>query len=130
VVLGQLLQDPLLGDYRPAFCWALDRDEARAEKVRAVFTRDAIRDFYDLDRLADTGADFVSPAFIELVDAKLAEIGAAPLANQGASLGLTPSRRNALDASLVRDLPAVLRRGAPAFDLEATIARFNRQWRK
>jgi hypothetical protein len=130
VALGQLLQDPLLGDHRPAFCWALDPDEARAEKVRAVFTREASRDFYDLDRLADKGADFVSTAFVQLVDAKLEELGAAPLADQGASFALNPTRRQALDASLTRDLPAVLRRGAPAFDLDATIARFNRLWGK
>ncbi len=35
--------------------------EAHAEKVRAAFTREAIRDFYDLDRLLDAGADLSSP---------------------------------------------------------------------
>jgi hypothetical protein len=29
-----------------AKCFALDADEARAEKVRAAFTREAVRDFY------------------------------------------------------------------------------------
>jgi hypothetical protein len=36
--------------------------------VRAAFTREAIRDFYDLDRLLDAGADLSSPEFMELVD--------------------------------------------------------------
>ena len=53
--LRQLLDDPLIGDYSEAFCWALDADEARAEKVRAACTREAIRDFYDLDRLLSAG---------------------------------------------------------------------------
>jgi predicted nucleotidyltransferase component of viral defense system len=130
VALGQLLVDPLLGDYRPAFCWALDADEARAEKVRAAHTRDAIRDFYDLARLADQGADFTSRKFITLVDEKLAELGAEPLAKQPASFGLTPARRAALEASLRRELPAVLRRGAPGFELDAMLAGFDRKWKK
>jgi len=32
--LSQLLSDPQVGDYSEAYCWALDADEARAEKVR------------------------------------------------------------------------------------------------
>jgi hypothetical protein len=46
--LTQLLADPLAGNLSEAYCWALNADEARAEKVRAAFTREAIRDFYDL----------------------------------------------------------------------------------
>jgi hypothetical protein len=47
VHLAQLLaEDPLIGSYAPAFCYALDAGEARAEKVRAAFTRDAIRDLW------------------------------------------------------------------------------------
>jgi hypothetical protein len=59
--------DPLL-ESTPARSWALDAAEARAEKVRAACTREAIRDFYDLDRLADAGSDFTSKPFIELVN--------------------------------------------------------------
>ena len=61
--LSQLLNDPQVGDYREAYCWALDADEARAEKVRAAFTREAIRDFYDLDQLLQAGKDFETEAF-------------------------------------------------------------------
>jgi predicted nucleotidyltransferase component of viral defense system len=128
VVLGQLLEDPLLGDHGEASCHALTADEARAEKVRAAFTREAIRDFYDLDRLMDAGADFSSKSFLELVDAKLAEIGTPALARQGRSFGMTAKRRNALDASLGHDLPAVLRKDAPPFDLDAMLRRFDRVW--
>lgn len=130
VVLRQLLADPLAGDYSQACCWALAADEARAEKVRAAFTRDAIRDFYDLDRMMAVKADFASKKFLHLVDAKLAELNEAPLAAQPATLGVTAARRRVLDAALRRDLPAVLRLGAPSFDLDAMLARFERVWRR
>jgi hypothetical protein len=130
VGLRQLLADPLAGDVRAAKCFALDAAEARAEKVRAAFTRGAVRDFYDLDRLRESSADLSSPAFIEVVDAKLAELGAAPMSKQAKSFGLTEKRRRQVEAGLVRDLPAVLRTDAPEFDLDAMLARFDRLWRK
>jgi hypothetical protein len=44
--------------------------------VRAAFTREAIHDLYDLEQLAQASADLSSPQFIQLVDAKLAELDA------------------------------------------------------
>lgn len=129
VDLGQLLQDPLAGNSAGASCFALDADEARAEKVRAACTREAIRDFYDLDRLLESGADLSSPGFLQLVDAKLLELGALPLARQGRSFGLTRERRSKLERAVEADLPGVLRQGAPGFDLEAMLQRFNMLWR-
>ena len=129
VGLRQLLADPLAGDASAARCFALDAAEARAEKVRAAFTREAIRDFYDLDRLHELGADFSSPRFIELVDAKLAELGAPPMAKLGKSFGMDEKRRRKIQAGLSRDLPAVLRTDAPEFDLDKMLARFNQLWR-
>jgi predicted nucleotidyltransferase component of viral defense system len=128
VPLGQLLQDPLVGDYGEAFCWALDPDEARAEKVRAAFTRDAIRDLYDLERFAEVGADLTSPEFVELVNAKLHELGAAPIDQQPRPLGITRARRRALEQDLKTELPAVLRASAPPFDLDRMLQRFERMW--
>ncbi len=130
VALKQLLVDDLVGSYRDAYSFALDEGEARAEKVRAAHTREAIRDLYDLEQLAVAGKDFTSPGFIELVDAKLAELVAAPLADQGPSFGMTPKRRRELEASLTKELPAVLRTDAPRFDLDATCSRFNALWGK
>jgi len=130
VVLRQLLADPLAGDVSAARCFALDAEEARAEKVRAALTREATRDFYDLDRFHESGADLSSPAFMELVDAKLAELDAPPMAKQARSFGLTEKRRRQVEAGLARDLPAVLRSGAPEFDLDAMLAKFDRLWRK
>ena len=130
VKLHQLLDDPLAGDLGEARCFALSAREAHAEKVRAAFTREAIRDFYDLDRLLDAGADLSSREFVALVDAKLAELKAAPLARQGRSFALDANRRRKVQAGLARDLPGVLRAGAPPFDLEAVLARFDRLWGK
>lgn len=130
VVLRQLLQDPLVGTYDEASCYALAAAEARAEKVRAAFTREAIRDLYDLDRLLDAGVDLASPAFLELVDRKLAELGAPPVSQQARSFGLTPIRRAKLQESLARDLPSVLRRDAPPFDLESVLRKFDMLWGK
>jgi len=128
VRLRQLLEDPLLGATGDPRCFALDAREAHAEKVRAAFTREAIRDFYDLDKLLDAGADLSSPQFVGLVDAKLAELKAAPLARQGRSFALDANRRRTLEAGLARDLPGVLRADAPPFDLGAMLARFDRLW--
>jgi predicted nucleotidyltransferase component of viral defense system len=130
VPLGQLIADPLAGDFSTARCWALSAHEARAEKVRAAFTREAIRDFYDLDRLADAGADFTSERFVRLVDAKLAELKQAPLAQQPSHFNLDRDRRRALETSSKRELPAVLRADAPKFDLDAVLWRFDKLWRK
>jgi len=123
--LSQLLNDPHVGDYSEAYCWALDADEARAEKVRAAFTREAIRDYYDLDQLLQAGKDFETEAFKLLVDQKLAESTAPPLSEQTESFGLTRTRRGALDRQLRSELRAVVRADAPPFDLDAMLRRFN-----
>ena len=130
VRLAQLLaEDTLIGSYSPASCYALDADEARAEKVRAAFTREAIRDLYDLEQLARAGADLSSRRFIQLVDAKLAELDAPPLREQPASFGAAAGpRRRELEASVARELQAVLRIDEPPFDLDATFERFNALW--
>ncbi|MFN0061255.1 MAG: nucleotidyl transferase AbiEii/AbiGii toxin family protein [Myxococcaceae bacterium] len=128
-VLGQLIQDePLLGSYEDAFCWSLAADEARAEKVRAACTREAIRDFYDLAQLLEAGHDFGSQSFVELVDAKLGEMGQARLAQQTSAFMLSDKRRARLADSLRLDLPGVLRVGEPPFDLDALVARFDALW--
>lgn len=130
VKLRQLLTDRHAGDFSEAGCWALSADEARAEKVRAAFTREAIRDYYDLDRLADAKTDLTSQPFIRLVDAKLDELDREPLAKQPPRFALDASRRRSLETSLALELPSVLRADAPKFDLDATLARFDAMWGK
>jgi predicted nucleotidyltransferase component of viral defense system len=126
--LRQLLHDPLIGDYAGAACHALSADEARAEKVRAAFTREEGRDYYDLDKLMEAGTDLSSAAFVELVDRKLAELGYAPVSLQGPTFGLDDRRRRSLVSSIRRDLPAVLRADAPPFDLDTMLRRFDGLW--
>lgn len=127
--LQQLLKDPLVVDYSEAYCWALDAAEARAEKVRAACTRTAGRDFYDLGLLNAAGYDFDSAEFVALANEKLAELKHAPLEQHERPFDLTSERRSAVEASLKKDLPAVVRLGEPPFDLEALINAFAGRWR-
>jgi len=128
--LRQLLDGPLAAGYEAAYCWALDFAEVRAEKVRAAVTREvrAIRDYYDLGLLLDTGADMQSAEFVALVNRKLAELDAAPLASQLASFGLTDEQRRALRAAVRADLARVVRLSEPAFDLDGLLARYDAAW--
>lgn len=120
-----------LGIGEGPFCFALDADEARAEKVRAAFTREAIRDFYDLEQLALAGSDLASTEFVEMVDRKLAELKALPLGQQPASFALGNGNRKAkLEASAKVELGAVLRADEPPFELQAMLDRFDRLWKK
>lgn len=112
------------------FCWALDEVEARAEKVRAAFTRRAIRDYYDLDQLASADKDLASPRLTALVDQKLAELGAPALAKQPGSFGMTPAERATLKRAAKAELRTVLRIDEPEFDLDAMLGRFDGLWKK
>jgi len=107
------------------------RSEVRAEKVRAAFTREEpqIRDFFDLGLLARSGADMDSKEFRKLVDAKLAELSAVPLAEQPASFGLSPARRKALQADQ-KLLQSVVRIDEPAFDLQTVLDYYNHLWER
>jgi predicted nucleotidyltransferase component of viral defense system len=128
--LKQLLNDPLAGDYSEAYCWALGADEARAEKVRAAFTRREIRDYYDLDQLLAAGNDFTSEPFRALVDEKLAELQAPLLSDQPDSFGMTSAQQRQLKTQTRKGLQAVVRADAEPFDLDAMLAKFNEAWRK
>jgi hypothetical protein len=85
---------------------------------------------YDLEKLAADGADFSSPDFVALVDQKLAELKEPPLRKQPPSSGIDERRLRTLKAGLCRELPAVLQVDAAAFDLDKTLARFDRLWEK
>ncbi len=132
VRLKQLLVGGIADPYREAFCWALDADEVRAEKVRAAFTREdpQIRDFYDLHLLRTRGADFTGKRFIDLVDSKLEELKAKPLSKQPASFGLSSERLDALAGPGMVGLKSVVRADEAAFDVKAAIKEFDRLWGK
>ncbi len=127
VMLQQLLPTD---DLREASCWALDATEARAEKVRAAFTRSEIRDFFDLGELVAQGEDFTSKAFVALVNRKLAELDAPPLAKQGPRFGKGPADVALLESSIETELVSVLRAGTPRFDLQALLRTFDALWGK
>jgi predicted nucleotidyltransferase component of viral defense system len=131
VALRQVLAGRVAAGYADAYCWALDADEVRAEKVRAAFTRAprAIRDFYDLGLFAERSDDMTSDAFVALVDEKLAEADARPLAAQHRGFGLTQDERAALHRAVPTQLTPVLRRGE-TFDLDGVIACYDRLWEK
>jgi len=130
-VLRQLIPQSLLSGYDEARCWALDFAEVRAEKVRAAFTRDVpqIRDFYDLHLLAKSGADMTSDKFRSLVDAKLTETGAQPLAAQPRSFGLTDARRAAMEAGH-KVLEGVVRIGESSFHIQEVLDYYDQVWDK
>ena len=129
--LLQLLPAALLPGYAEAHCWALEFAEVRAEKVRAAFTREQpqIRDFFDLGLLARSRVDMDSAEFRKLVDAKLAELSAVPLADQPASFGLSPERHKALQADR-KLLESVVRIDEPVFDLQSVLDHYNGLWGK
>jgi len=113
---------------KSAKCFALDADEARAEKVRAALTREAARDFYDSTAPRERRR-LSSSAFIELVDAN-SPSSARPHGEAGEVVALTEKRRRQVEAGLARDLPAVLRTDAPQFDLDTMLAQFDQLWRR
>jgi len=115
------------GVYGAADRWALDEEEARAEKVRAAFTCEEIRDFYDLEQLARAGKEFQSERFRALVGLKLAESRVPVLADQSASFGLAPRRRRRLGQQRKGRRP-VVRATEEAFDLDGMLARFDALW--
>jgi predicted nucleotidyltransferase component of viral defense system len=125
--LGQLLPS---AEIAGAYCHALDELEARAEKVRAAFTRREPRDFYDLLLLANAGKDLASPEFVAMVDRKLEELGALPLAQQPSAFGISEADRAGFHRSARAELATVVRVDDPPFDLDAMIARFDALWRK
>ena len=128
--LGQLLEDPLAGNYEGAYCWALDAREAHAEKVRAACTRNLGRDFFDLGLLVKTKADLSSGEFRALLDAKLAELQQPPLSDHSTLFLMTDKRRVEIEASLRKDLPAVVRLDEPHFDLDEVLQLFERRWHR
>jgi predicted nucleotidyltransferase component of viral defense system len=125
--LGQLLPRAEIAE---AYCHALDELEARAEKVRAAFTRREPRDFYDLLLLANAGKDLASPEFVAMVDRKLEELGALPLAKQPTAFGISEADRAGFHRSTRAELATVVRVDDPPFDLDAMIARFDALWGK
>jgi predicted nucleotidyltransferase component of viral defense system len=131
VALRQLVPADLMPGYDKAYCWALDYLEVRAEKIRAALTREEpeVRDFYDLALFAAAEVDMASEEFVDVLNVKLAEVDAPPLADQPASFGLTGERRVLVEAGRTR-LVGVVRIDEPRFDLDSVLEHYNRLWGK
>ena len=91
---------------------------------------DVIRDFFDLSELVALGEDFTSEEFVELLNRKLAELDAPPLAKQGPGFGKGSGEVALLDRSIESQLMGVLRAGAPRLDLRALLRTFDALWNK
>lgn len=130
VQLSSVIERELVSDYDQAFCYALHADEVRAEKVRAAFTRDEIRDFYDLSLFVKGGYNLDSPEFEALVDSKLAEFPAAPLREQPPDFGKDKLRLGRLTRSIPARLMPQLPPDSQLFSLEPVLATYNQVWKK
>lgn len=113
--------------HEAASCFALSAGEVRAEKVRAAFTRDEIRDFFDLGLFLD-GPDLTSREFVELVGQKLAEWPAPRLPDQKPNFGKSALQLRRLERSVTRRLMPQLPPGAPVFSLARVLSAYNDLW--
>ncbi len=104
--------------------WSLSLEEAVAEKLKASLTRRdvAIRDYYDLWYIAESGFDFYQDKFIKLFKKKLAAEGYR--ADYSHNFGLNHDKIAILRRQVETDLIPVVRAGEK-FDLDRVFTRFN-----
>jgi predicted nucleotidyltransferase component of viral defense system len=104
--------NPRLPQFPTFDALVLSSQEAYAEKVRAALTRlrPAIRDFFDIDAISESGFDLFAPEFIFLVGQKL-------IADSGAKIDLTTSKKILLSERIATELHGVLKTGS-LFSLE------------
>lgn len=116
VNLQTLLEDPFSNKKMlQAFTvTALSRDEAYAEKVCAALTRKnpAIRDFFDIEKINESGFFLYHDKFIRLIKEKI-------LVDSTANINLTPEKRKELEKQIKTDLYSVLKTGS-AFSIDKT----------
>jgi len=104
--------------------FSLSLEEAVAEKLKASLTRKdvAIRDYYDLWHIAESGFDFYKDKFIKLFKKKLTAEGYKD--DYGRDFGLNHEKIAILRRQVETDLIPVVRAGEK-FDLDKVFARFN-----
>ena len=124
-----VIDGPIGQAHGSAECSALDAEEVCAEKVRAAFTREEIRDFFDLGIFLD-GHDLTSKDFVALVDRKLAEWPAPRLEDQGPNFGKSAVQLLRLERSVASRLMPQLPPGAPAFELDRVLSAYNNLWNR
>lgn len=102
--------NPQLAQFPVFDALVLSSQEAYAEKVRAALSRQkpAIRDFFDVAAIAESGFDLIDPDFVALVARKLA-------ADSGAQIDLTKSKQILLKERIATELQGVLKAGSLFF---------------
>lgn len=116
VNLETLLEDPFSRDkvIKPFPVMALSKNETYAEKFRAALTRKnpAIRDFFDIEKILESGFNIFEESFIELVKNKISF-------DSHANIDLTLEKRKILESQIITDLRPVLKLNED-FNLEKT----------
>ena len=124
--IKHIYQDPFTGvDLIPTNkVLSLSFNEAAAEKLKAAINRKrvAIRDYYDLWQIAESGFDFYQNRFINLFRKKLSD--EKYVGNYCKNFGLSHDNLLALYKQVSTDLIPVIRAGEK-FDLDKVIERFN-----
>jgi predicted nucleotidyltransferase component of viral defense system len=103
---------------------SLSFHEAVAEKFKAAISRKvlAIRDYYDLQCILDTGFDFHNKKFLTLLKKKLEQ--EVYLGDYKYNFGLDHESINLLQRQVETDLIPVIRSGEK-FELAKVLAKFN-----
>ena len=125
-VIKHFYQDPFTGEdlFPRGKVLSLSLNEAIAEKLKAAITRKdvAIRDYYDLWHIAESGFDFYQDKFIKLFKKKLSDENYA--GNYSHNFGLNADKLSLLYKQVETDLMPVIRAGEK-FDLDKVLKRFN-----
>ncbi len=119
-------QDPFTGEdlFPLGKIWSLSWKETVAEKLKAAISRKdvAIRDYYDLWHIAESGFDFYDKKFIKLFKRKVTDEGYT--GDYKKDLGLGADKLSFLRKQIDDLLLPVIRSGE-TFDLDKVLERFN-----
>ncbi|OQA04284.1 MAG: hypothetical protein BWY69_00040 [Planctomycetes bacterium ADurb.Bin401] len=125
-MIKHFFQDPFSGvDLIPKHSvWALSFREAAAEKLKAAIARKdvAIRDYYDIWHIAETGFDFLEDKFIKIFKTKLADDGY--YKDFRCNFGLGMENIELLTKQIHTDLMPVIH-ADEQFDLNKVFKKFN-----
>ena len=126
-VIKHFYQDPFSGENLFPFgkVLSLSLNEAVSEKLKAAISRKdaAIRDYYDLWHIAESGFDFYQDKFIKLFKQKLSDEGYTGDYRQ--DFGLSADKILFLRNQVDTHLSPVIRAGEK-FDLQKVLEKFNK----
>lgn len=124
--IKHFFQDPFTGEdlFPLGKIWSLSWKETVAEKLKAAISRKdvAIRDYYDLWHIAESGFDFYDKKFIKLFKRKVTDEGYT--GDYKKDLGLGADKLSFLRKQIDDLLLPVIRSGE-TFDLDKVLERFN-----